>query len=142
MATKKPHDGEAAEQIKDNTNAYLERLLCSHERFADALGTARARRARVADKCLELLLAGQRDAIVLSKGLVSQPAAYGKNMEAFLQSLSTAQERALELAKAVYREQTDAAAEARAVAERAFAASKTLAQPFEKFSGMWMPAAK
>lgn len=142
MASKKPHNGAAAEQLKVDTSAYLERLLCSHERFADALGTARARSARVADKFFELLLASQRDAIVLSKALVSQPAAYGKNVEAFLQSLSTAQERALELAKTVYREQTDAATEARAVAERAFAASKTLTQPFERLSGMWMPAAK
>jgi hypothetical protein len=142
MATKKPAGGDAAAQIQDNATAYLDKLLGSHERFVEAVGTARARAARVADKFVETLLAGQRDALELGKAVAAEPAAYAKHMEAFVQSLSTAQERALELAKIVYREQTDAAGEARAITERAFEAGKTLGQPFGKLAGQWLPAAK
>ena len=129
-------------QFAETTSAYLERLECGHTRFAEALGSARERSARVADKLIENLLAGQRDALTLGKTLVTQPTEYGKNVEAFLHSLTSAQERAMEFAKTVYRTNSEIAAEARAAAASAIESGKTLGKPFERLTSAWMPAAK
>lgn len=138
MATKK----DTSPKFAETTAAYLERLECGHTRFAEALGSARERSARVTDKLVESLLASQRDALNLGKTLAAQPTEYGKNVEAFLHSLTSAQERALELAKTFYRTNSEIAAEARAAAASAMESSKTLGKPFEHLTSVWMPAAK
>lgn len=132
----------ATPQFAETTTAYLERLESGHARFAEAVGTARERAARVTDKLLENLLAGQRDALVLGKTLVAQPTEYGKNVEAFLHSLTGAQERALEFAKTLYRANNEFAADARAAATSAVESGKNFGKPFEQFSQLWMPTAK
>jgi hypothetical protein len=142
MTSNKSATSEVVDQVKHSADAYLERLLSSQERFAEAVGTARARTARVSDKFFEVLFANQRDAIALGRAVVAQPAAYGKNMEAIVQSFTSAQERALDLAKTLYREQTDAAAEARALAERALEAGKAMGKPFEKLTEAWTSTEK
>lgn len=142
MATKKSEATEVAEQVTSSAHAMIERMITSHERFTEALTVSRARTSRMTDKFFEIVLAGQRDAIELGKSMSVDPSAYGKNMEAIMHSLTTAQERALDLAKTVYQEQTEAATEARALAERALEASKTLAKPFEKFNPLLAAASK
>ena len=139
MTTKKV---EPTAQIKDTANAYLDRLLQTHERFAEAVASTRDRSARVTDKLVETVIAGQRDALTLGKAVVSEPTAHGKNMEAFLHSLTAAQERALELAKVLYRTSSEVTADLRAVATGALASNKALGQPFEKLMQAWTPAAK
>ncbi|CAN0431156.1 unnamed protein product, partial [Phaeothamnion confervicola] len=108
----------------------------------EALSTARERAARVTDKLVENLLASQRDVLNLGKTLAAQPTEYGKNVEAVLHSLTSAQERALELAKTVYRTNSEIAGEARAAAARALESGKSLGKPFERLTSVWMPAAK
>ena len=132
----------APAKFAETTAVYLERLESGHARFAEAIGSARERSARVTDKLLENLLASQRDALALSKTFVAQPTEYGKNVEAVLHSLSTAQERVLDFAKTVYRTNSEMAVEARAVAARALEASKGLGKPFEGFTSLWKPAAE
>lgn len=129
-------------QFAETTTAYLERLECGHARFVEALGTARERSARVADKLIENLLAGQRDALKLGKTLAAQPTEYGKNIEALLHSLTGAQERTVEFAKTVYRTNSEIATEARAAAAKAMETSKTLGKPFEQLTSLWMPVTK
>ncbi len=138
MTTKKATSPKFAE----STAAYLERLECGHTRFVEALGSARERSARVTDKLVENLLAGQRDALTLGKTLAAQPTEYAKNIEAFLHSLTSAQERALELAKTVYRTNSEIAADARAAAANAVESGKSFGKPFEQLTSLWMPAAK
>ena len=132
----------AQAQLAETTAAYLERLESGHARFAAAVSSARERSARVTDKLLENLLASQRDALALGKTFVAQPTEYGKNVEAMLHSLTTAQERVLDFAKTVYRTNSGIVAEARAVAARTLEAGKGLGKPFERFTSLWMPAAK
>ena len=141
-----------APQFAETTAAYLERLESGQVRFAEALSTARERAARVTDKLVENLLASQRDVLNLGKTLAAQPTEYGKNVEAVLHSLTSAQERALELAKTAYRNNSEMVVEARAAAARALESSKTLGKPFAHLTSVckpfahltsvWMPAAK
>ena len=134
MATKKI----TPPQFTDAAATYLERLECGHTRFAAAIGTARERGARVTDKLVENLLATQRDSLQLGKTLAAQPTAYGKNVEAFLHALTTAQERSFELAKTIYRTHSEIASNARAAAASALERSKTLANPFQPLASFWM----
>lgn len=142
MTTMETETTDTISQIADSTSAYLERLQQSHERFAEVVGSVRARNARISDKFIETIIAGQRDALELGKTVAAQPAAFGKNLEAVMQSLTAAQERALELSKTLYRAQTEAAADARALTERLLDSSKNFGKPFGKISALWMPAAK
>ena len=133
---------EIPEKIAESATAYLERLSDGHEKFSEALQTIRDRNARVADKFFDAWLSSQRDAIELSKSFAAEPAAYGKNMDAVLQAMTSAQERALDVAKTVYREQADTAGEIRTAAEKSFEATKTFSKPFEKMTSLWAPAAR
>jgi hypothetical protein len=133
---------EIPQQFTDSANAYIERLLAGHARLADAMATARARNARVADKFFEVLVAGQRDALELGKAMATEPTAYARNMEAVMQSMSVAQERALDVAKTVYREQTEASGEMREAAEKAFSSFKAWTPDLEQFGKLWQPTAK
>lgn len=141
-AGNKPDQFELPHQFTESADAYIERLMKGHETIASAVETARARNARVADKFFAAVLESQRDALQLGKLVASEPTAYAKNLEAMMQSMSTAQERALDVAKTVYREQAEATEELRSVAERAFEGVKAFTPPLEQFTGMWTPAAK
>lgn len=144
MATKKTAApaAEVAEQFKESADAYIERLIKGHETLTTAFDTARARNARLAEKMIELMVAGQRDALELGKAYVGAPQDYSKNIAATMESLTVAQTRALELAKVFYREQVDASGELRDAAERSLAAVKGFVPPIEKFTSMFSPAAK
>ena len=133
---------ETSSKIKDTTHAYLDRLEQGHERFAAAIAATRERSARVTEKFIDGVLAGQRDALALGKTVISEPTAVGKNMETFLQSLSAAQERALDLAKAVYHVNTEITCNLRDAATRVIEANKKFGAPFEKLAQVWTPAAK
>ncbi|MCB1748670.1 MAG: hypothetical protein H6977_02315 [Gammaproteobacteria bacterium] len=143
MATTKKTETtvEIPAQFTESANAYAERMLSAHERLANAMATARARNARVADKFFEALVAGQRDALELSRAMIAEPTAYAKNMEAVVHSMTTAQERALEVAKTVYREQSEATGEMREAAGKAFESAKTWMPSFDKMKDLWSPVA-
>ncbi len=142
MATKKQTTTEIPKQFSESASAYLERLEAGHERFAETLSTVRERNARVTDKFVEALIAGQRDALSLGKAFAAEPTAYGKNMEAVMESMSAAQERALDVAKTVYREQAEAGAEFRGMLEKSFESAKVFTKPFEQMTAAWSQAAK
>ncbi|MEQ8662372.1 MAG: hypothetical protein RLW62_16270 [Gammaproteobacteria bacterium] len=142
MATKKPATPDVPKQLTESTTAYLERLMEGHETFTAALAATRARNARVADKFFSALIDSQRDAISLGKTLAAEPTAYGKNMEAMMQSMTAAQERALELAKTLYKEQTEATGELRSATEKAFESAREFVPPMDQLTSLWPAATK
>lgn len=133
---------EAGHKVQDTVNTYIDRLMEGHTRLAAAVGTTRERNARVADKMIDTVLSGQREALELTKTFVSQPTAYGKNMEAFMQSLTNAQERTIDLAKTVYKEQAEATAEARELVEPLIPDAAAFGKPFEKVTEMFSKTAR
>lgn len=133
---------EAGTKVKESVDSYLDRLMEGHARMAKALETARERNARVTDKFVEAVLGSQREALELTKSFVAAPTAYGKNMEAFMQSMTNAQERTIDLAKVVYKEQTEATAQAREMVEPLIPNAASFGKPFEKMAGMISGAAR
>ena len=142
MATKKTTTTEIPKKISDSANAYIDRLAATHERFAEGVETTRERSARITDKVVEAVIAGQRDAIKLTRTVAAAPTDYSKNMEAVMESFTSAQERTLDVAKTLYREQAEAGAELRGLLERTFESSKAFTKPFAKMNEMWAQAAK
>jgi hypothetical protein len=129
-------------RISTSASAYLDRLQEGHEKFAEVLGTARTRAALVNDKLIEVLLAGQRDALDFGKTVAGQPGEVNKNLEAAMHALTAAQERALDFTKVLFRVQAEAAADARAFSARLFEGGRGLSSPLEKLAALWTPAAK
>ncbi|MEQ8234914.1 MAG: hypothetical protein RLW61_05895 [Gammaproteobacteria bacterium] len=142
MATKKPASPDVPKQITESATAYLDRLMKGHETFAAALSATRERNARVADKFFAAFIDSQRDAITLGQTLAAEPTAYGKNMEAMMQSLTAAQERALELAKTLYKEQAEASGEFRSATEQAFESAREFVPPMDQLTNLWPTATK
>ena len=129
-------------KIAESADQLLERVTARQERVAEVISTTRARNTRISEELFKTVIAGQREALALGKTIAAEPMAYNKNISAFVNSMTAAQERALEVSKLVIREQSEALAETRAAAEKAFSGLKALTQPFEKMTSMWFPAAK
>lgn len=142
MPSKSKPNEEVADKITNSARAYVERMADSHQRLLSGLETARARHTRIADTLFEASLAAQREAIELTKSVVDEPTAHSKNIEAVMDSLNLAQQRALDVGKTLYREQAEVGAEIRGAYEKYFAASGDLTKPFQKMTEMWMSAAK
>lgn len=142
MANNESVIAEAPKQFAESANTYLEKLAESHERMTAGIAAMRERNQRIADKLVEATVAAQRDAIALSRTIVASPTDYSKNMEAVMDTMSTAQDRTLDVAKTVYREQAEYGSEFRGMFERAFEAGKGFTKPFEKMNEMWSQAAK
>jgi hypothetical protein len=102
---------ETVEKMGKTVENVLDRLVESQNRLIEAAETARARSRRVTDEYVKSVAEAQRDALELTKRLASQPTAVGKNMEAFLESATAAQARAMEMTKLFYREQAEATSE-------------------------------
>ncbi|MGR8921431.1 MAG: hypothetical protein ACU85V_17580 [Gammaproteobacteria bacterium] len=141
-ATENTESTDIPQQVSETATAFIDRLSTGHEKYAERVEAARARSARVADTVIEAMMAAQRDAIALTKTMAAEPTAYAKNAEAYMDALSTAQERTLDVAKTIYREQADATAEFRSAFEGMFKANEAFTKPFQKMTEMWMPAAK
>ena len=104
----------------DVISSFLDRVSAQQEEAWKAFGTFTERATRVNEEFTNSLVAGQKDAIALTKKIVSKPTDLTGNTEAFLDSLTANQERSMKLAKVVYTEQNQAADKFREVVEPLF----------------------
>jgi hypothetical protein len=125
---------------KEMVDKYSERLLAGHERMTEAMQAARSRGIRVNEEITDWIVAGQRDTLELGKRLADDPTAYAKNMEAVLESLTSAQERALNLAKVLYREQAESTTALREYVGPMFTSSKNFGETAKKLASFWTGA--
>ncbi len=122
---------------KDAVSNYLEALTEGHAKLTAALKEARTRGVRVNDELLDSVLAGQRHAIDLGKRLTLNPTDFAANIKAVLEAATAAQGRALEIAKLMYREQSDVNSELRKMFAQAFDASRDVGENARKLAGFW-----
>lgn len=142
METNEQITQEIPEKIASGATSYIERLEAGHDKLANGISNLRARNARVTDKVIETMLANQREALRLGKTVIAEPTAFGKNMQAMMESLTAAQERAIDVAKTVYREQAEATTEIRGALEKSFDGAKGFTKPFEQMTSAWKNAVK
>jgi len=78
----------------------------------------------------------------LTRAIAAEPTNYAKNADAVMQSLTAAQERAIEFPKVLYRTNNDLASDARGLFEQSIEASKRFGKPFESFTALWQRPAQ
>jgi hypothetical protein len=139
--TTKSKTGSAPEAVAGEAiNNYLELLSTSQEKFAKSLKGATERAARVNGTLIEALIESQRAALETGKRIAANPTDYASNVKAVMESATAAQERVLGLAKTLYQEQADIAAEFRTLFQGSFDASD-LSEAARKFAAFWPKAA-
>lgn len=118
-------------------SSYLDYLATAQEKFAASVKESRERASRVNDALIDALLDTQRDAIATSKRLAANPQDHAANVKLVIDAASAAQERTLTLAKSLYQEQADVAAEFRKLWESAVKSSNDLGESAKKFGALW-----
>ncbi len=132
---------ETAEKVGKTVENVLDKLVENQARLTEAATTARDRSRRVTDEYLRSLAETQRDVLDLSKKLASNPTAYNSNIEAFLESTTATQSRAMEITKLFYREQADATAEFQKLVAPLFESTKGFADISKNMQAFWPKSA-
>ena len=117
--------------------SYLDYLATAQEKFAASVKENRERSTRVTDTLFNALLDAQREAIATGKRLAAHPQDYAANVQIVIDAASAAQERTLALAKSLYQEQADVAADFRKLWEGAVKSSNELSEGAKKFGALW-----
>ena len=132
---------ETVEKVGKKVENVLDKLVENQTRLVEAAATARDRSRRVTDEYLRSVSDAQREAIDLTKQVVSNPTAYSTNIEAFLESTTANQSRAMEMTKLFYREQADATSEFQKLFAPLFESTKGFADISKPFQSFWQKSA-
>ena len=129
------------EKVGKTVENVLDKLVENQTRLIEAATTARDRSRRVTDEYLRSLAETQRDMLDLTKKVAANPTAYKSNIEAFLESTTATQSRAMELTKMFYREQADATANFQQPVAPLFESTKGFADISKNFQTFWQKSA-
>ncbi len=91
--------------------SYLDKFGEQQKKLGTAVKAGYERSQRISTQLIEALITGQQELIELTKKVVQKPQDYSNNLKAMVEASTVAQGRALDLAKALYREQADVASE-------------------------------
>ena len=79
----------------------------------------------------------QKEFLNLYKDIAKEPRSYGKNVEAWMGSMTEMQKRSVDFAKVVYKEQTEAASEVKEIFNPYFASGKQFGETAKGWMNMW-----
>jgi len=144
MAKKETASNKVNETVKNTFDQVIEKVEENQSKAAGRVVAARARNSRIVDQYLSNVNAGQKDAIELAKAYAAAPTDYKANLQLVVDNMTKAQERALELGKLVYREQSEVSksyGDFFKAQPNLFAGyTDRLNESFEKMTAMWSPA--
>ncbi len=92
---------------------YFEKLTERHNQISKALQETQQRSQRIGTEFVNAVVAGQKDLLELTQQIATKPQDFAANVKAMVDAVSVAQERTLNLAKVLYREQAEAGSEVR-----------------------------
>ncbi len=138
MSTQNPKTPAAALCASSEAFAsYLDYLATAQEKFATSVKEACERANRVNGTLLNAALDAQREAIATGKRLSADPQAHAANVKIVIDAASAAQERGLAVAKSLYQEQVDVAADLRKLWESTVKSSNDFSEGAKKFGALW-----
>lgn len=144
MAKKETTTAKVTDTVKNTIEQVIDKVEENQEKVANRVVSARARNSRIVDQYLSNVNAGQKDAIELAKAYAAAPTDYKANLQLVIDNMTKAQERALELGKLVYREQSEASKSytdfLKAQPNLFSAYAERMNASFEKMNAMWSPA--
>ena len=118
----------------DAFKRYIDVLLDNHEKLTAAVKGARSRTARLNDEFLESVVASQRSALEFGKKIAENPTDVASNVKAAIEIASSAQARAVDFARVLFREQADLSQELRQSFGSTFTVGKDFSESFKGFS--------
>lgn len=137
---------ESNTESKYSVNSYFETMNKGAEKMAESFAETRERNTRIMNQFVESVTSGQKDFIELGRTVATAPTEYRANMQAMLDTMNRRQACALELGKAVYKEQSDVSSAVTENMGKLFAplknASYDWTAPYKKMAEYWVPATK
>ena len=91
-------------KFKESLVTGFERAAEVQEKMSEAFETATKRNMRITEEWTNAVAGTQKDMIELYKKISDDPQAYGKNIEAWMDSLTGMQKRTIDFSKTVYKE--------------------------------------
>lgn len=125
------------EKIEDTIENGVEKMIGAQEKMANIFDTVAKRNLRIGEEWVNAISGSQQDFLNLYKNMAKEPAGYGKNVEAWMGSLTDIQKRSLDFAKVVYTEQTEAASEVKEVFEPYLSSGKQFGESAKSWMSMW-----
>jgi len=125
------------EKIEDTLEDGVEKILDAQEKMATMFDTVSKRGLKVGEEWVNAVSGTQQDFLSLYKNMAKEPRSYGKNVEAWMGSLTGVQQRSMDFAKVVYKEQTETATEVKEIFEPYFASNKQFSDSAKKLMNMW-----
>lgn len=116
---------------------YFEKLSERHTALTSALKESYERSQRINAEIVEAFIAGQRDMLDLAKQISAQPQDYASNIKAVVDATTVAQARALDIAKTLFREQTNVNGEFRKIFDTACAVTGPLGEASRNVLKFW-----
>lgn len=117
--------------------AYFEKLTERHDEISKAVQENHQRSQRIGTEFVSALVAGQKDLLELTQQIATKPQDIAANVKAMMDAVSVAQERALNLAKVLYREQAEAGADVRKAFQASGVTSDAFTDASRKILNFW-----
>lgn len=124
-------------KIKESMETGVEKVIEAQEIFTQAFDTFTRRNLRVSEKFAGSVTGAQQDLIELYRAMAKDPTAYAKNAETAMNSMTEIQQRTLEFAKLMYKEQADSAAELKEIFAPFIDSGKKMSEGTKSWMGMW-----
>jgi hypothetical protein len=118
--------------------SYFEKLAERHDQISKVLKDGHLRSHKIGAELVDALVAGQRDMLELAQQVATKPQDFAGNVKAMVDAVSAAQERSLNVAKVLYREQADGGAEMRKIFQSACDSSDTLTEAGRNIVNFWI----
>lgn len=116
---------------------YFDALIESYNALAQAIDGASERGVKVSRQLAEDVIAGQREALELSKQVAADPANASQHYAALVQAMLAAQGRALALARVTIEQSAAGGADARATIERIAEANRAVVDSASAVTQIW-----
>lgn len=116
---------------------YFDALIESYTALAEAVSGAGDRGVKVSKQLADDVMAGQREAIALSKQVAAEPANASQNYAALVQAMLAAQGRALSFARVAIEQSAEGGADARATIDRIAAANRAVVDSASALTQVW-----
>ena len=125
------------EKIEDTIESGVEKVIDAQEKMATVFDSLSKRSLKVGEEWVNAVSGTQKEFLNLYKDIAKEPRSYGKNVEAWMGSMTEMQKRSLEFAKVVYKEQTEAATDVKEIFNPYFTSSKQFSENAKSWMNMW-----
>ncbi len=121
----------------DHASEYFDALLCSYDALIHAVEQASEHGIKLSRELLADMVASQRQTLEVARQVASNPEDMAAAYTAIMESVLSAQNKALEFTQSTYREAMTASTETREALESVFSASRSASEAALALAREW-----